>query len=65
MTLTDLVPSELLALSTLLDQYAANEGGDGDAARWRSLVHGEVARRFAAVEESKRIMDEARAARGG
>jgi hypothetical protein len=64
MTLTELAPTELLALSTLLDQYTATQG-DGDASRWRSLVHTEVARRFAAVEESKRIMDEARAARGG
>lgn len=64
MTLTELAPSELLALSSLLDQYSAARG-DGDSARWRSLVADEVARRFAAVEESKRIMDEARAARGG
>lgn len=64
MTLTELAPSELLALSALLDQYAAAQG-DGESSRWRSLVHAEVARRFAAIEESKRIMDEARAARGG
>jgi hypothetical protein len=64
MTLTELAPSELLALGTLLDHYTAARG-DGDAARWRSLVDDEVARRFTAVEDAKRMMDEARAARGG
>jgi hypothetical protein len=64
MTLTELAPTELLALSTLLDQYGA-ANGDAESARWQSLVHAEVARRFAAVEASKRMMDEARAARGG
>lgn len=64
MTLTELTTTDLLSLSTLLDQYQAAQG-DTDAPRWRELVHAEVARRFAAVEDAKRRMDEARAARGG
>ena len=65
MTLSELAPSELLALSALVDQCAAADGGGADPARWRSLVLADVARRFAAIEESTRIMEEARAARGG
>ncbi len=64
MTLSELNATELLSLSTLLDQYQAAKG-DSEAARWRELIHDEVARRFAKVEEAKRLMDEARAARGG
>ena len=64
MTLSELTATDLLSLSTLLDHYQAAKG-DADAARWRGLVHDEVARRFARVEEAKRLMDEARAARGG
>lgn len=63
MTLSELTATDLLSLSTLLDQYQAAKGG-ADSARWRELVHAEVARRFARVEEATRLMDEARAARG-
>jgi hypothetical protein len=64
MNLSDLPPTELLALSTLLDHHQA-AAGDTDAPRWRALVHEEVARRFAAVEEGRRLRGEARASRGG
>lgn len=64
MNLSDLPPTELLALSTLLDHHQA-ASGDTDAPRWRALVHEEVARRFAALEHGRRLQEEARAARGG
>ncbi|CAB4585881.1 MAG: hypothetical protein ACK5CE_15710 [Actinomycetes bacterium] len=64
MNLSDPTPTELLDLSTLLDHHHA-ASGDIDAPRWCGLVHEEVARRFAALEEGGRLQDEARAARGG
>ena len=64
-SLKELSNVELRALSRLCDEYQHTGDGPDPRPTWRSLVDGEVRRRMDAVLEGQRILEEARAARGG
>ena len=64
-SLTELSNVELRALARLTDEYQHTGDGPDPRPSWRALVDAEVRRRMEAVVEGQRILDEARAARGG